>query len=244
MLNSSVPMYYQIAQVLRHRVESGELGATGKIPTEQALCEEFGVSRTTVRHALSHLKQEGLLSSRRGVGTQRVATGSLRKKKYVRSSGDPLHAALPSKPRVVSLKQVAPPDAVRDFLGLPAGDKALQIVRVHDLDGEPLSVVVTYLPSFLAEGITRTALRSSIHEILWNRYGMRQKKSIHTIRIVRADREVASLLNTGLATPVLNIQASTYLEDGAPIRWTENYFREDRYEYVAEFLWHKPPRRR
>jgi GntR family transcriptional regulator len=72
--NASVPMYHQIAQVLRRRLEAGDLGATGQLATEHELCEEFGVSRTTVRHALSYLKREGLLSSRRGVGTRRVAT--------------------------------------------------------------------------------------------------------------------------------------------------------------------------
>ena len=105
-MNSSIPMYYQIAQVLRHRITSGELGADGKLTTERAMCEEFGVSRTTVRHAFSHLKQERLLSSQRGVGTRRTAMGPP-PKKYVGSSADPLHAAVPSKPRVVSLKLVA-----------------------------------------------------------------------------------------------------------------------------------------
>jgi GntR family transcriptional regulator len=238
-------MHHQIAQVLRRRIEAEEFGAGAKLATEQALCEEFGVSRTTVRHALGQLKQEGLLRSRRGVGTQRAAV-TFRKKKYVRSCGDPLHAELSSKPKVVFLGKVDPPDAVRKFLGLPAGDQALRVVRVHDLDGEPLSVVVTYLPAFVADGVTRAALRTSVslHEILWSRYGLRQKKSLHAIRVARADKDVAELLKIGLAEPVLNIQASTYLEDGAPIRWTENYFREDRYEYTAEFLWDKPARRR
>jgi len=242
LLSSNVPLYHQIAQVLRHRIESGELSANGKLATEQALCNEFGVSRTTVRHALSYLKQEGLLSSRRGVGTQPVDTPF--RKKYIRSSGDPLHAAVPSKPRIVSLGTVVPPEPVSAFLGLPAGNKALRLVRVHDLDGEPLSVVVTYLPEFMAGHVTRAALRDSIHEILWKHYGLRQKKSLHAIRIVRADTDVAGLLKIGLAEPVMNIQSSTYLEDGAPVRWTENYFREDRYEYTAEFIWDEPSRRR
>lgn len=241
-LTAGVPMYHQIAQVLRRRLEAGDLGAGSQLATEQALCEEFGVSRTTVRHALSYLKQEGLLSSRRGVGTRRVATES--RKKYVRSKGDPLHAMLASKPRIVSLSLATPPAPAARFLGLEEGAQVLKLVRVHDLDGEPLSVVISYLPAFMAATLTRSALRGeSLHEIFWHDYGLKIEKSIHTIRVGRADTDVADLLNIGLAEPVMHVQASTFLRGGQPIRWTENYLREDRYEYTAEFIWDPPPPR-
>jgi len=52
--------------------------------------------------------------------------------------------------------------------------------------------------------------------------------------------DVAAMLGIALADPVLRIQASTYVADGSPIRWTENFFREDRYEYIAEMQWPAP----
>ena len=67
--HDSIPLYHQIAQVLRQRAAQG---ADGGLATEQALCAEFGVSRTTIRQALASLKREGLLQSRRGVGTRLV----------------------------------------------------------------------------------------------------------------------------------------------------------------------------
>jgi hypothetical protein len=39
---------------------------------------------------------------------------------------------------------------------------------------------------------------------------------------------------------VLAVQASIYLPDGRPVRWVDNAFREDRYEYVAEMAWPAP----
>src|SRR5437763_378819 len=70
--HEAIPRYHQIAQLLRQRAATGELGAKdGKKKgfTEQALCDEFGVSRTTIRQALGMLKRDGVLASRRGVGT-------------------------------------------------------------------------------------------------------------------------------------------------------------------------------
>jgi GntR family transcriptional regulator len=235
-------MYHQIAQVLRGRIEAGEWGAGNHVATEQALCAEFGVSRTTVRHALAYLKQDGLLSSRRGVGTRGIASAS--RKKYVRSSGDPLHTGVASKPRIITLELTQPPAQAARFLGLEEGAEALKIIRMHDLDGEPLSVVESYLPAYMAAKITRSALRVSLHELLWYEFGLKVERSLHTVRVSRADRRIADLLHIGMAEPVMNIQASTFLADDKPIRWTENYFREDRYEYTAEFLWDPPPPRR
>jgi len=54
---------------LSQKIHSGEWSAGSKLPTEQALTEAHGVSRTTVREALSQLQAEGLVETRRGIGT-------------------------------------------------------------------------------------------------------------------------------------------------------------------------------
>jgi GntR family transcriptional repressor for pyruvate dehydrogenase complex len=58
----------QVAQALLARIESGQLKAGEKLPSEVVLAPEFGVSRTVVREAISRLKHGGLLESRQGSG--------------------------------------------------------------------------------------------------------------------------------------------------------------------------------
>lgn len=234
--HTAIPRYHQIAQLLRLRAAQSAEGGLG---TEQALCTEFGVSRTTIRQALAQLKGEGLLESRAGVGTRIMRPRVART--YTRPSGDPLHAGLGSEPHIVTIGQAVPPVAAAEFLGIPSAAQALRIVRTHQMDGAPLSVVISWLAAQYAARITPAALRSStLHELLWQRYGVLQKKSVHTIRVARADANIASLLGIALADPVLYIQSSVRLSDGRPVRWTENWFREDRYQYSAEMLWKKP----
>ena len=240
-----MPLHRQIAQVLRSRLESGAWSTDGTLATEQRLCRDFGASRTTVRQALSHLKQAGLLESRTGVGTRGVSTPV--KRMVVPASGDPLHASLNTTPRIVALGEVACPRPIAAFFGIAAGSVIWHFVRVHMLDGKPLSVVDSYFPVDIGAAFDRRALRQPMQDLLWKRHGLRLKRSVHTIRVGRADLDVASLLGVALADPVLRIQSSAYLAGGAPIRWTENYFREDRYEYVAELDWSsvdKPRERR
>jgi GntR family transcriptional regulator len=116
-------------------------------------------------------------------------------------------------------------------------------MRVHDLDEEPLSVVVSYLPLEYAPALTRSVLRRPLHEILWEKFAVVQKHSDHAIRVARADEFLAGVLHIGLTDPVLHVRSAVRLEDGRPIRWTHNYFREDRYQYTAEVIW-QPPRGR
>jgi DNA-binding GntR family transcriptional regulator len=237
--HSAIPRYHQIARLLRQRMAAGAPGGL----TEQALCDEFGVSRTTIRQALAELKREGLLRSRRGVGTQLVRAERAQRP-YTRSSGDPLHAALGTRPRVLSIAKVPPPPEVADFLKTDEAS-ILRIDRLHELDGAPLSLVISYLPGFVAKGIDKAALRNkTLHELLWERFGLLQKKSMHTISIARADGAIASQLGIALTEPVLHIRSRAHLDNGRPIRWTDNYFREDRYQYAAEMNWTKPKRKR
>lgn len=225
--SQTVPLYHQIALTLRARAERGSLS------TEQQLCAEFSVSRSTVRQALGVLKQDGLLQSRRGVGTRFVAEPQARR--LTSSIGDPLHAGLGTVQKVVSIGPVEPPAEVRAFLDI-GDDPITRLVRVHMLKDEPLSAVVTYMPARYAP----RSLRQSVHEHLWRKHGLLQKSSVHRIAVARADTVVAPLLGVAIAEPVLHVQASAYLDDGRPIRWTDNYFREERFAYQAEVEWKRP----
>lgn len=60
--------YHQIADALRSRVSSGELATGEVLPSESALGQEFGVSRTTVRRALAELEAERLIKALPGTG--------------------------------------------------------------------------------------------------------------------------------------------------------------------------------
>ena len=215
------------------------MAAGAGLPSEIALTAEFGVSRTTIRQALEVLKRQHLLQSRRGVGTRFVRTPET--PKVVASSGDPLHSALGTTVRMLASEQVAAPVDAAEFFEIAVGSEICRIERLHELDGEPLSVVVSYLPVAYAAALTPEALRKPLHEALWERFGVAQKHSDHAIRVARADEALARVLQIGLTDPVLHVRSAVRLDDGRPIRWTHNYFREDRYQYVAEVIW-QPPR--
>jgi len=66
---SSVPVYVQLASILRRRIEAGELAPDRPVPSESQLQQEFGVARGTSRKAIAVLRDEGLVVTVPGRGS-------------------------------------------------------------------------------------------------------------------------------------------------------------------------------
>lgn len=60
----------QVSQQLESIIAGQEIPVGDKLPPEGALCDMFGVSRTVIREAITHLKSQGLVETRRGIGTR------------------------------------------------------------------------------------------------------------------------------------------------------------------------------
>ncbi|WP_244817281.1 FadR/GntR family transcriptional regulator [Caballeronia sp. Lep1P3] len=67
-----------VAQQLQKLIEAGSFAATGKLPSEAVLAQEFGVSRTVIREAVSRLKNEGMVEPRQGSGVFIVERAGIR----------------------------------------------------------------------------------------------------------------------------------------------------------------------
>jgi GntR family transcriptional regulator, transcriptional repressor for pyruvate dehydrogenase complex len=67
-----------VAQQLLRQIEKGTFARTGKLPTEAVLAQEFGVSRTVIREAVSRLKNEGVVEPRQGSGVFIVERAGIR----------------------------------------------------------------------------------------------------------------------------------------------------------------------
>ncbi len=67
------PRYQKLAMSIAERIGSGAYPVGQLMPPEEQLCREFGLSRFTVRAALKHLQDAGMISRRNGIGTEVIA---------------------------------------------------------------------------------------------------------------------------------------------------------------------------
>ena len=66
---SATPVYVQVANILRSRIESGRLQPDRPVPSEAQLQQEFGVARGTARKAIALLREQGLVVTVKGRGS-------------------------------------------------------------------------------------------------------------------------------------------------------------------------------
>jgi len=68
--STAQPLYIQVAHKLTKGIDTKRFPVGSLLPTEEELCAEYGVSRHTIREAIRHLRNQGMLSARRGIGTR------------------------------------------------------------------------------------------------------------------------------------------------------------------------------
>src|SRR5882724_4789522 len=117
--DSPNPIYLQIAEAIGELLRTGVLPAGYVLPPERVLCEQFNISRMTLRQAMSLLDREGLIESRRGRGTV-VTPPRLRKQQQELKSFSEEIRDRGGRPesRLISLELTVPGESVRDFFEL------------------------------------------------------------------------------------------------------------------------------
>ena len=169
--NTFEPLYYQIREDIREKINSNEYPPSSMIPSEAELCEFYGVSRVTVRRAVLDLVQEGLLNRGQGKGTFVSESYGLTTVNGVQSFTQEL-LGLNMRPsaKLLSCKIHKAEPSLCQKLGLQAGEQVITISRLRLTDNEPCMVEVMNFPYSMVPGIEKKDLNQSIYHILKDDY--------------------------------------------------------------------------
>jgi GntR family transcriptional regulator len=200
---AGVPLHRQLFLVLHDEIAHDILAPGDMLPTEQALCDQFGVSRITVRRALAHLAEAGLIERRQGVGSfvrERIPSpdtpSSLEELRRTRFE---------TEVEVIDLDVRPVPRVIAGQLG--STEQCLRVVRLRRErpSGEPLTVTEAWLPVDLAEVITEAALsRAPLHRLL-SHAGVVPDQTRNEITAEVAGPRNAQLLDTAIGSALLRI---------------------------------------
>lgn len=213
---AGVPLHRQLFLVLHDEIARGAIAHGQPMPTEQTLCEQFGVSRITVRRALADLAHQGYIERRQGVGSfvrnphppvQHAATGS-----YL----DELRQIqFETETEVLEFDVRQTPPAIADKLGLPGQVLHILRLRRERRTGEPLMVTEAWLPPDLADVIAEDSLvHTPLYRILSDA-GIAINRMQHEITAEIAGPRNAQLLDTAIGSALLRINRVAVATDGA-----------------------------
>ena len=217
---AGVPLHRQLFLVLHDEIARGAIAPGDALPTEQALCDQFGVSRITVRRALADLAEQGYIERRQGVGSFVRQRGPSEAAPAGGSYMDNLRQAqFQTSIDVVERDHRIPPATIGDALGLstPVSTEMLHILRVRRerRTHEPLMVTEAWLPADLAGTLTTSALRRTpLYELL-STAGVVIERMQHEITAEIAGPRNAHLLNTAIGSALIRVNRLVFVA-GSP----------------------------
>lgn len=234
--SGSTPLYQQLASKLRKQIAAGTFRPGDRLPSEEALCEEYRVSRITVRAALDQLVDAGLLWRKRGKGTfvstRHVDHELIHLTDFVE---DMAASGMRPSSRVTYWGEETVDEEIAAILGIPPSMSVVRLDRLRSADGSPIAFDVTYLPLRYGRLLDKERLETeTIYQQLENQYGIPVVSGTFVIEASSAGTELSQFLAIDEGDPVLVINRTSFTESRDPIYFQIRSYRADRVRYRLE----------
>lgn len=230
MLKRTPSLTEQVKTHLKQRILNGDFDG-GRIPSETDLADELGVSRTTVRDALSRLEGEGVVTRKQGAGTFVNRIG-LQIQTRLEEMWDyeavlAAHGYTPST-RILKMRRDTADTQTAAALNLSPGDPLLSVQKLFLADDEPVILAFNHIPATLVDQpFTADDFHMPVYRFLWQ-FG-RQRLSYYLSEIVPAvaTPELAQTLHVPPQTALISFDEVGYKENNDVILKARSYFRDD-----------------
>lgn len=228
----AIPLYHQIFLQLREEITSGERAFGSRLPTEQELSAQFGVSRITARRALDELAAQDFVERKRRVGT----TVAFRPpaKPFQGDIDQAVESLLnfgrSTKVKLLEMERVPARAPIDEALRVDAGTPLLRVVRVRTFDRHPVGHFVSYIPVDVAGHMTRANLKTTPMLALIERAGVRIGAAHQTISATLADAALSAVLQVDIGSPILRVSRTVEDRQGQPVQHILAQFRPDKYQ--------------
>ncbi|MEO3800744.1 GntR family transcriptional regulator [Nonomuraea sp. B1E8] len=225
-----------VADSLRTHILEGRYKPGQRLPSEEALTDEYGVSRNTVRVALNHLAAANLITRRRGSGSYVNADLGISHSLGNLRSFTVLLRDLGLQPGITEVEVRPDPSPPLEILGFLPSEVAWLVRRVRTGSGSPFALLDSWLPDRIGSRIDPEALtrRQSLYASLAEDLDIKVAEATESIHAEAADEREARVLDVPVGSPIIVIRRWTYDRAGRPVEYTRSAARGDRYRYVVK----------
>jgi GntR family transcriptional regulator len=225
---SRSPLYLQVAEILRQRLERGLWPSGTLLPTLNELVEEFSVAKITVRQAVMLLVNEGYLESKRGKGTIVIARPEETQKLNVETKLSSLVEMYSGDtPTLVLLEDRSAALPESDQVGKLAVDGYHLLKRTHARKSKPYCVISLYFATNIFKRHEQALRNQLALPVLFNAIDVDIKHAKQTLIVRKCDFETAALLNISVGEPVAEVRRIMRDTDGTIIYLADVIYRGD-----------------
>lgn len=192
-----LPLYLQVANALEQAIALGRLPSDAPLPSERELTEAFRVSRPTLRQALSHLGAQGVVYSRKGVGTFAAPPVLSRRFSMASVYDDLRERGLDPRTKVLAMRTTSADERLASELHIEQGTPIVSLDRLRLAGGRPVALMHNELDLKGGPPLTKTLLEEhGLFELLRRRYG---------IQIAMGSQRLTARLATGSERAALHL---------------------------------------
>ena len=227
---SPIPLYYQVATHLELMIESGALPVGSRLENELDLSDQLGVSRPTMRRAISYLVERGLLVRRRGIGTQ-VVQPKVRRPVELSSLHDDLSkTGRAPRTEVLSLEVHPVTDVMAHALGVPDGTPATHLERLRYAGDEPLALMRNVIPTSVLELRQEDLEQAGLYQLL-RAAGTEPRMATEQIGARAATPAEARTLHEKRGAPLLTMSRTAWDAAGRVVEHGDHVYRAGHYSF-------------
>ena len=226
------PMYMVIEEQLRRMITERSPG--DPLPSDAELCDQFGVSRMTARHAKQRLAAEGLIYREPGVGTFVARPPIHRPVSQLMSFSQEMQSrGLEPESRVLIAETRQPTEEEAEGLGIDPEETVVHIRRLRLGDETPIAVQDALLPNSCAAVLDADLEKESLHAVLES-IGRRPVRARGRLSAEVADAETAELLALEEGSPLLQEHLTVFDEHGIAVELARTMYAGGRYVFDFE----------
>lgn len=231
----------QIKDIIKEQILTGKLKKGDKIPSEKELCQMFGVSRITVRQAISEAINEGLLFTVQGKGTFVSRNGDKIDQGLVKITS--FESAIKSKGLSAGTKvlghKIQPADfALCKILNLDITDGVFNLNLLGTADGQPFVFYNSYFQVSTGMKFYQRAIKKEKEGVAFSTIDLyREFEDLmpiyaeQTFEAVVADKYLAEILKVNEKHPLFLISSIIYTKGDIPVEYKKAFYRGDKYKF-------------
>jgi len=204
---SDLPQHRRLYEILKGHIRKGMYQEGDLLPSENALCQTYGLTRPTVRQALKNLVVDGFIKRQQGKGSivqkKKEGIGIL----AITGTTDSVHGHS-LETRVIAQPTIGPwpGDNPHDITEEEEQSGCIRLERLRLIDGQPILYEITYLPNInLPRFCSRSFENKSLFETLQTYYDLKITGGEQRIWALPAAGSICSYLDVAKDVPILHL---------------------------------------
>lgn len=235
--SSPIPLYFQLAEIIRNKIKNNEWPVDSIIPSEFKLCDIYQISRGTVRQAISGLIQEGYLHRKHGLGTFACKTGNVWPvSSFYCTELVNKNRNIKLKRLILSKKVIMPNKKIKEIMKLRDNEELYRVEGLVTNNDFPISLEISYLLKYLFPNLkSKDLLTMAPYEVFIRKYELEITKVRDFFSTEMLNQETSKKLKALDKTYALLVNRLAW-SNNIIFEYRKSIIRTDKCHYAIDLL--------